>query len=109
VSPLRRNFEGPLLILMSVVILVLLVACANLANFLLAKAAAREREILTRLALGSTPTRIVRQILTEALLLSTAGGVCGVVLAWAATRALIDFVAAGAAYTSLDPRPDVFV
>jgi predicted permease len=109
VSSLRQNFEAPLLILMGVVILVLLVACANLANFLLAKAAAREREISTRLALGSSRTRIVRQILTESLLLSTAGGVCGLVLAWVATRALIGFVAAGAAYTSLDPRPDISV
>ena len=109
VSSLRANFEAPLMILMGVVVLVLLVACANLANFLLAKAAAREREISTRLALGSTRTRIVRQILMEALLLSAAGGVCGLVLAWAATRALIDFVAAGAVYTSLDPRPDVSV
>jgi predicted permease len=109
VSSMRANFEEPLLILMGVVVLVLLVACANLANFLLAKAAAREREISTRLALGSTRTRIVRQILIEALLLSAAGGVSGLLLAWVATRALIDFVAAGAAYTSLDPRPDVSV
>jgi predicted permease len=109
VSSMRSNFEGPLLILMGVVVLVLLVACANLANFLLAKAAAREREISTRLALGSSRSRIVRQILIEALFLSAAGGVCGLVLAWFATRALIDFVAAGAAYTSLDPRPDLYV
>jgi predicted permease len=107
VSNLRLNFEAPLLILMGVVVLVLLVACANLANFLLAKAAAREREISTRLALGSTRTRIVRQILMEALLLSAAGGICGLVLAFFGTRALIQFVAAGAAYTSLDPRPDI--
>jgi predicted permease len=109
VSSLRANFEAPLMILMGVVVLVLLVACANLANFLLAKAAAREREISTRLALGSSRTRIVRQILMEALLLSAAGGVCGLMLAWFATRALISFVAAGAAYTALDPRPDVSV
>jgi predicted permease len=107
VSSLRLNFEAPLLILMGVVVLVLLVACANLANFLLAKATAREREISTRLALGSTRTRIVRQILMEALLLSAAGGICGLVLAFFGTRALIQFVAAGAAYTSLDPRPDI--
>lgn len=107
VSSMRFNFEGPLLILMGVVILVLLVACANLANFLLAKAAAREREISTRLALGSSRKRIVFQILTEALLLSIAGGVGGLALAWIATRALINFVAAGAAYTSLDARPDL--
>jgi predicted permease len=107
VSSLRMSFEAPLLILMGVVVLVLLVACANLANFLLAKAASREREISTRLALGSTRTRIVRQILMEALLLSAAGGICGLVLAFFGTRALIQFVAAGAAYTSLDPRPDI--
>ena len=107
VSSMRANFEAPLLILMGVVILVLLVACANLANFLLAKATAREREISTRLALGSTRMRIARQILTEALLLSAAGGAGGLALAWIATRALIGFVTAGAANTSLNPRPDL--
>jgi len=107
VSSLRMSFEAPLLILMGVVVLVLLVACANLANFLLAKTAAREREISTRLALGSTRMRIVRQILMEALLLSSAGGISGLALAYFGTRALIEFVAAGAAYTTLDPRPDL--
>jgi predicted permease len=106
VSSMRSFYRESLLILMGVVVLVLLVACANLANFLLAKAAAREREISTRLALGSSRTRIVRQILMEALLLSAVGGVCGLVLAFFATRALIGFVTAGVAYTSLDPRPD---
>jgi predicted permease len=109
VSSLRANFEGPLLILMGVVILVLLVACANLANFLLAKAAAREREISTRLALGSSRARIVRQIMMEALLLSASGGLLGLALAFLATRALIAFMASGVAYTSLDPRPDFYV
>ena len=109
VSSMRANFKAPLLILMGVVILVLLVACANLANFLLAKATAREREISTRLALGSTRMRIARQILTEALLLSAAGGAGGLALAWVATRALIGFVTAGAVNTSLNPRPDLFV
>jgi predicted permease len=109
VSSLRMNFEAPLLILMGVVVLVLLVACANLANFLLAKAAAREREICTRLALGSTRMRIVRQILMEALLLSSAGGICGLALAFFGTRAFIEFAAAGAANTTLDPRPDLHV
>ncbi len=109
VSGLRFSFRAPLLILMGVVILVLLVACANLANFLLAKAAAREREISTRLALGSSRTRIMRQMLMESLLLSAIGGLFGLIVAWSATRALISFVAAGAASTSLDAKPDVVV
>jgi predicted permease len=106
VSSVRMYYREPLLILMGVVILVLLVASANLANFLLAKAAAREREIATRLALGSSRTRIVLQILMEALLLSGVGGICGLVLAFFATRALIQFVSGGVAYTSLNPMPD---
>jgi len=109
VSGMRQGFESPLLILMCVVVLVLLVACANLANFLLARAIARQREISTRLALGSTRLRIVRQILMEALLLSAAGGLCGVALAWVAARALIQFVAGGAPFTSLTATPDMRV
>jgi hypothetical protein len=85
VSHLRADYEAPLAVLMGVVVLVLLIACANLANFLLAKAAAREREFTTRLALGSSRTRIVRQILTETLLLACTGGAIGLLLAFAGT------------------------
>lgn len=109
VSGVRQGFESPLLILMCVVVLVLLVACANLANFLLARATARQREISTRLALGSTRMRIVRQILMEALLLSATGGLCGLGLAWVAARTLIRFVAGNVAYTSLSATPDLRV
>ena len=109
ISDLRFIYGDSLRILMTIVGLVLLVACANLANFLLAKAAAREREIATRLALGSSRTRIVRQVLTEALLLAFAGGALGLVFAFAATRILIRFVMSGATFITLDAKPDLQV
>ena len=95
VSRLRSRYGDSLKILMAIVAVVLLIACANLANFLLARAIARQREVATRLALGSSRGRIIRQSLLEALLLSLSGGVFGLALAFAATRALIAFVARG--------------
>lgn len=108
-SSMRSRYGGSLMILMGVVALVLLIACANLANFLLARAAARQREIATRLALGSSRYRILRQSLIETLLLSLAGGLLGLAVAFASTRALIAFVSRGTAYTAMNPAPDVFV
>jgi predicted permease len=115
-SDLRGQYKEPLQILMGVVVLVLLIACANLANFLLAKAVSREREISTRLALGSTRARIIGQILVETLLLSFCGGALGLLLAFWGTRALINFVMGGGrfvtgvgTYTVFDPKPDMHV
>jgi predicted permease len=109
ISQFRSQFGDSLSVLMVVVALVLLIACANLANFLLARAAARRREIATRLALGSSRARIVRQSLMETMILSLSGGLLGLGVAFAATRALIAFISRGADNVAMTPRPDVAV
>jgi putative ABC transport system permease protein len=105
-SELRHDSETSLWLLLAISGLVLLIACANLANLMLARASARERQITIRRALGATRWRMVRDLLSESLLLAVAGSVCGLFLAFAISRTLVAFISTQQNQIFLDLRMD---
>jgi putative ABC transport system permease protein len=105
-SPVRNDFSTALIVLMCMVGLVLLIACANVANLLIARGFMRQKEIAVRLSLGSSRGRLVRQLLVESLVLSFAGGAVGLAIAFALTRGLLALVPSQGQPVLISASPD---
>lgn len=106
---LRQRYEEPLWVLMIVTGLVLLIACANIAALLLARAAARQKEIAIRLAIGSSRLRIAQQLITESLALAIAGGAAGTAVAIAIMKCLLAFLPSAVGAYDISSSPDLRV
>ena len=108
-SRLRQQFSKPLLILMTLVGLVLLIACANIASLLMARASSRRRELAVRLALGASRSRLVRQLLTESVILAFIGGLAGLLFSFWAGGFLVAFMSSGETRIFLPLQADISI
>lgn len=106
-SQLRNSFSTALIVLMCMVGLVLLIACANVANLLIARAFARQKEIAVRISIGASRTQLLRQLLVESLVLSFVGGALGIGLAVVMTRGLLALMPAEGNPLLITPNPDM--
>jgi predicted permease len=105
-SEAREEYSTPLWLLLGISALVLLIACANLANLMVARAEGRQREIAVRLALGASRSRLVRQLIAESLVLATVGTLCGVAVAQALTRVVVSHLSTETSHLFIDLAPD---
>lgn len=105
-SQLRNTFSGALTVLMCMVGLVLLIACANVASLLIARAVGRHKEIAVRLSVGASRTQLVRQLLVESFVIAAAGGALGILLALWVTKGLLSLLPTGNAVLMLSADPN---